>query len=125
MLGDSILFVANVFQNSLDSTGYGYSQNVDLDIDFEWNITDGNVYPNNDSIWFTPPDRAGYLVDLKIEDQFPLNERVRSKVRVSLLPSFAGTGPLQDSVCLGASTTLIGGVTSQDTVGIEIHSGSF
>lgn len=124
--GDSILFVAKpVFQNSLDSTGYGYSQNVDLDIDFEWNITDGNVYPNNDSIWFTPPARAGYLVDLKIEDQFPLNERVRSKVRVSLLPSFAGTGPLQDSVCLGASTTLIGGVTSQDTVGIEIPSGSF
>lgn len=124
--GDSILFVAKpIFPNSLDSTGFGYSQNVDIDIDFEWNITDGNVYPNNDSVWFTPPARAGYLVDLKIEDQFPLNQRVRSKVRVSLLPSFAGTGPLQDSVCLGASTTLIGGVTSQDTVGVEIPSGSF
>ena len=125
-LGDSILFVAKpIFQNSLDSTGYGYSQNVDLDIDFEWNITDGNNYPNNDSIWFTPPDRSGYLVDLKIQDQFPLNERIRSKVRVSLLPSFAGTGPLEDSVCLGASSTLIGGVTSQDTVGVEIPSGTF
>ena len=124
--GDSILFVAKpIFPNSLDSTGYGYSQNIDLDIDFEWNITDGNSYPNNDSIWFTPPARAGYLVDLKIEDQFPLNDRVRSKVRVSLLPSFEGTGPLQDSVCLGASTTLIGGVTEQDTVGVEIPSGSF
>ena len=124
--GDSILFVAKpIFPNSLDSTGFGYSQNIDLDIDFEWNITDGNSYPSNDSIWFTPPARAGYLVDLKIEDQFPLNERVRSKVRVSLLPSFAGTGPLQDSVCLGASTTLIGGVTEQDTVGVEIPPGSF
>ena len=124
--GDSILFVAKpIFPNSLDTTGFGYSQNVDLDIDFEWNITDGNVYPNNDSIWFTPPDRAGYLVDLKIEDTFPLNERVRSKVRVSLLPSFAGTGPLEDSVCLGASTTLVGGVTPLDTVGVEIPQGSF
>lgn len=124
--GDSILFVAKpIFQNSLDTTGYGYSQNVDLDINFEWNITDGNVYPNNDSIWFTPPDRAGYLVDLKIEDTFPLNERVRSKVRVSLLPSFAGTGPVADSVCLGASTTLVGGVTPLDTVGVEIPQGAF
>ena len=124
--GDSVLFVATpIFPNSLNTTGYGYSQDVNNDIDFEWNITDGNTYPNNDSIWFTPPDRAGYLVDLKIEDQFPLNERVRSKVRVSLLPSFAGTGPLEDSVCLGASTTLIGGVTEQDTVGVEIPNGSF
>jgi subtilisin-like proprotein convertase family protein len=124
--GDSILFIAKpIFPNSLDSTGFGYSQNINTDIDFEWNITDGNVYPNNDSIWFTPPARSGYLVDLKIEDQFPLNERVRSKVRVSLLPSFAGTGPLQDSVCLGASTTLVGGVTPQDTVGVTIPPGTF
>ena len=124
--GDSILFVATpIFPYSLDSTGYGYSQNIDLDIDFSWEITDGNIYPNNDSIWFTPPMQAGYLVDLKITDQFPQNERVRSKVRVSLTPSFAGTGPLQDSVCLGANTTLIGGVTTMDTVGVEIPPGSF
>ena len=124
--GDSILFIAKpIFPNSLDSTGFGYSQNVNSDIDFVWSITDGNTYPNNDSIWFTPPARAGYLIDLKIEDDFPLNERVRSKVRVSLLPSFAGTGPLEDSVCLGASTTLVGGVTPLDTVGVEIPAGSF
>jgi subtilisin-like proprotein convertase family protein len=83
------------------------------------------VFPNNDSIWFTPPDRYGYLVDLKIEDSFPYAQMMRSKVRVSTIPLFTGTGPLQDSVCLGASTVLIGGVTNQDTVGVQIPSGSF
>lgn len=124
--GDSILFVAKpIFPNSLETTGYGYSQNVNTNIVFDWDITDGGTYPQNDSIWFTPPARSGYLVDVKATDQFPLSERVRCKVRVSLLPSFAGTGPLEDSVCLGLNTELIGGVTTQDTVGVTIPPGTF
>lgn len=124
--GDSILFVAKpLFPNSLETTGYGYSQNVNSNVTFQWEITDGGTYPQNDSIWFTPPARSGYLVDVKITDQFPLSERVRCKVRVSLIPSFAGTGPLEDSVCLGLNTELIGGVTSQDTVGVTIPPGTF
>ncbi|MEY4572891.1 MAG: hypothetical protein RLZ10_2148, partial [Bacteroidota bacterium] len=124
--GDSILFIAKPnFPHSLETTGYGYSQNVNTNVDFQWEITDGGTYPQNDSIWFTPPARSGYLVDVKITDQFPLSERVRCKVRVSLLPSFAGTGPLEDSVCLGLNTELIGGVTNQDTVGVTIPPGTF
>ncbi|MFM7666906.1 MAG: hypothetical protein ACKO7D_01800, partial [Bacteroidota bacterium] len=124
--GDSILFVAKpLFPNSLETTGYGYSQNVNSNVDFQWEITDGGTYPQNDSIWFTPPARSGYLVDVKITDQFPLSERVRCKVRVSLLPSFVGTGPLEDSVCLGLNTELVGGVTTQDTVGVTIPPGTF
>ena len=124
--GDSILFIAKpIFPNSFESTGYGYSQDVNSNIDFDWNITDGNTYPNNDSIWFTPPAREGYLVDVKATDQFPQNERIRCKVRVSLIPSFAGTGPQEDTVCIGENTVLIGGVTSQDTVGVTMPSGSF
>ncbi|MBT5437905.1 MAG: hypothetical protein HOK92_01740, partial [Flavobacteriales bacterium] len=124
--GDSILFVATpIFPYSQQSTGFGYSQDINSDIDFQWDVTDGNTYPNNDSIWITPPSQSGFLVDLKITDQFPQNERVRSKIRVSLTPSFIGTGPLQDSVCLGENTTLIGGVTPQDTVGVDIPPGSF
>ena len=124
--GDSILFVAKpIFPYSQETTGYGYSQDINSSIDFQWDITDGNTYPNNDSIWITPPAQSGYLVDLKITDQFPQNERVRSKIRVSLTPSFAGTGPLQDSVCIGENTSLIGGVTPQDTVGVTIPPGQF
>ena len=63
--GDSILFIARpLFPYSFESTGFGYSQNVNSSIDFFWDITDGVTYPDNDSIWFTPPARAGYLIDL-------------------------------------------------------------
>jgi subtilisin-like proprotein convertase family protein len=124
--GDSILFIAKpLFPHSLESTGYGYTQNVNNSIDFDWNISDGGNYPNNDSIWFTPPARAGYLVDLKITDIFPQSEYMKCKVRVSQLPSFVGTGPLDDAVCIGESTVLLGGVTQTDTVGVEIPAGAF
>ncbi|MBL1280156.1 MAG: gliding motility-associated C-terminal domain-containing protein [Fluviicola sp.] len=124
-LGDSILFVATpLFPNSFENTGFGYSQNVG-NMQYDWYITDGNTYPNNDSIWFTPLTRNGFLVDLKIEDAFPQIERVLCKVRVSQLPSFAGTGPLEDTVCLGLTTELIGGVTAADTVGVDVPPGTF
>ena len=124
--GDSILIVATPsFPYSLESTGYGYSQNVNSTIDFDWYVTDGNTYPNNDSIWFTPPARAGYLIDLKLTDDFPQIDHIICKVRVSQLPSFAGTGPLEDTVCLGQNTNLIGGVTATDTVGVSIPEGNF
>ena len=124
--GDSILFIARpLFPYSLESTGFGYSQNVNSSIDFFWDVTDGVTYPDNDSIWFTPPARAGYLVDLLLTDAFPQIERLRCKVRVSQLPSFAGTMPLDDVICLGESTSLIGGVTISDTVGVTIPQGTF
>lgn len=123
--GDSILFVAKpIFPYSLENTTYGYSQTVN-NVDFDWYTSDGGTHPNNDSIWFTPPSRNGFLVDLKITDQFPQIERMLCKVRVSQLPNFAGTGPLEDTVCLGQQTTLIGGVTPTDTVGIDIPPGQF
>ena len=124
--GDSILFIARpLFPYSFESTGFGYSQNVNSSIDFFWDVTDGVTYPDNDSIWFTPPARAGYLVDLLLTDAFPQIERLRCKVRVSQLPSFAGTMPLDDVICLGESTSLIGGVTISDTVGVTIPQGTF
>jgi len=124
-LGDSVLLIAQpLFQYSLESTGFGYSQNID-NVIYDWNISDGEAYPNNDSIWFKPLTRSGFLVELKITDAFPQIERIIFKVRVSQLPSFAGTGPLEDSVCLGISTELIGGVTASDTVGVDIPAGTF
>jgi hypothetical protein len=124
--GDSILFVATpVFPYSLENIGYGYSQDVNSNIEFDWYITDGGTYQDNDSVWFTPPSRNGFLIDVKMEDQFPQINRILCKVRVSQLPDFTGTGPVEDTVCLGLNTSLIGGVTASDTVGVDIPSGTF
>lgn len=123
--GDSILLVAKpLFPNSLEATGNGYSQNIN-NVTYAWNISDGGTYPNNDSIWFVPPTRNGFIVELKITDAFPHSNRIASKVRVSQQPLFTGTGPVDDTVCLGQNTILIGGVTPTDTVGITIPEGTF
>jgi subtilisin-like proprotein convertase family protein len=122
--GDSILFVAKpTFPYAFEATGYGYSQNAG-NCNYDWTIGGIGQF-TNDSIWFKPPARSGYYVDLRITDIFPLIERITCKVRVSQQPIFTGTGPLEDSVCLGENTVLIGGVTPTDTVGVNIPQGEF
>src|SRR3990167_4006978 len=125
-LGDSILLVAKpVFPYSFENTGTGYSQNAN-NCDYTWTIGGVGVFSNeDDSLWFLPPARQGYFVDLRILDPFPQPARITCKVRVSQLPIFAGTGPIDDTVCLGLQTELIGGVTPTDTVGVEVPPGSF
>ena len=122
--GDSILFVADpAFPFAFEATNTGYSQNPN-NCAYQWTIGGVGQF-NNDSVWFTPPSRAGYFVDLRVTDIFPQIKRITAKVRVSQLPNFAGTGPFQDTVCLGQNTLLIGGVTAQDTVGVDIPVGEF
>lgn len=123
-LGDSILLVAKpLFPFSLENTSTGYTQNAN-NCQYQWTISGIGQF-TNDSIWFTPPQRVGYFIDLRITDIFPLIERITCKVRVSQQPYFTGTGPLEDSVCLGSNTILLGGVTQTDTVGIDIPEGTF
>lgn len=121
---DSILFVADPdFPYAFEVANTGYSQTPN-NCAYQWTIGGVGQF-NNDSVWFTPPARAGYFVDLRVTDIFPQIKRITAKVRVSQLPDFTGTGPFQDTVCLGQNTILIGGVTTQDTVGVDIPFGEF
>lgn len=120
--GDTIMFVSNPdFPNSFETNGFGYSQNNN-NCTFDWTISGVGQF-TGDTIYFLPPQRTGYYVDLRVTDAFPFATRIACKVRVSQLPSFAGTGPLEDTVCLGVSTQLVGGTTPTDTVGVDIPSG--
>lgn len=122
--GDSILFVGSgLFPNdSTVSSPYGYAQ---LDnVDFDWEFSDGTS-ATGDSVWFTPPTRSGYLVLLKVKDQFPQTEIITSKARVSTIPSFIGIINNRDSICLGDTTVIFGGVTNSDTVGVDPTTSSF
>jgi subtilisin-like proprotein convertase family protein len=122
--GDSVLLVATpTFPYASEVTGTGYSQTV-ANCTYLWTIGGSGQYTGS-SIWFTPPIRSGYYVDLRITDVFPQIINTSCKVRVSQIPIFAGTGPLEDSVCLGENTSLIGGVTAQDTVGVNVPGGEY
>ncbi len=122
--GDSVLLKAlPAFPHSLENTNTGYSQ-TNANCTFVWTIGGIGQF-TGDQIWFTPTANTGYYVDLAVTDQFPQTIHSNFKVRVSIPPIFAGTGPLEDTVCLGQNSYLVGGVTPQDTVGIEIPGGTF
>ena len=122
--GDSILFIGDGnFIYSLENTGLGYSQTNDNST-FEWDFSDGSSF-TGDSIWFAPADRQGYLLTLRITDPINNIRVIQAKVRVSTIPSFAETTALLDTICLGDTTLLLGGVTQTDTVGLEPTEGSF
>lgn len=125
-LGDSVLLVAKpIFPYAEEITGTGYSQTTE-NATYTWAIGGVGTLPvNNDSVWFVPTAHQGYFVDLRVQDIFPHSERITCKIRVSQQPIFAGTGPLEDSICLNTTTELLGGVTPTDTVGVEVPPGSF
>lgn len=123
--GDSVLLVANPeLQYSFENNGFGYSQDVN-DLTYQWNFSDGTQGPNNDSIWFTPPSPDGFLVELSITDDYPQTDFMICKVRVSKTPTFAGTGPLEDTVCFNQEAIFLGGASAQDSVGVDFPGGAF
>jgi len=125
--GDSILFVASgtyPYAPIPPATFPGYVQN-DNNSTYQWNISDGSSSTNN-SIWFKPPNRSGYLVTLRMTDAMNQIKVIRCKVRVSTIPSFAQMGgALNSTICLGQTTTILGGVTNTDTVGVGSTQGIF
>ncbi|WP_107039083.1 T9SS type B sorting domain-containing protein [Brumimicrobium mesophilum] len=123
--GDSVLLVAKpIFPYSFENTGSGYSQTL-TNIDYLWNFSDGQVGPNNDSIWYVPNGQNGIFVSLNITDTYPHNTSMSAKIRISTTPLFSATGPIEDSVCFNQVTNLLGGIIPGDTVGVDVPLGSF
>lgn len=123
--GDSVLFVAKPnFPYSFENTGVGYSQTL-TNIDYLWEFSNGDIGPNNDSIWFAPNGENGIFVGLNITDTYPHNTSMSAKVRISTTPNFSATGSVEDTVCFNQSTVLIGGVTAADTAGVDVPLNSF
>ena len=123
-LGDTIMFVATPeFLSSLENTGTGYSQDVNSNIDFAWNI-DGVTFSNNDTIWYVPTVANGYLVNLIITDQYDQSAEITSKIRISMPPDFSGVYAAQDAVCAGGTTEIYGGSNGEGS-SFTIPGGSF
>lgn len=125
-LYDTIMLVAKpIFPYSPTITGIGYPQTL-TNITYNWNVTgSGPLNVNNDTVYFVPQTRNGFYVTLKMTDVFPQLVQTFCKIRVSQLPSFEGTGPVDTLICINESTQLIGGTTPTDTVGVEFPDGSF
>ncbi|MDB4104560.1 T9SS C-terminal target domain-containing protein [Salibacteraceae bacterium] len=115
---DSILYVATAdFPFSLENAGIGYSQN-DTNVIYKWFFSDGQTAVG-DSVWYFPPNSAGYVVTLQVTDQFPYTEQIASSIRVAPRIDFSQTRALNDSICEGDTVILIAGLTGSDTVGVS------
>lgn len=116
--GDSLLFVGSGdFPYSLENTGAGYSQ-TGTSVSYKWFFSNGTVL-TGDSVWFTPPNNAGYVVTLQVTDSFPNTEQLVSFVRVAPRMDFSTTRAVNDSICEGQAVELIAGLTGSDTVGVS------
>jgi gliding motility-associated-like protein len=115
---DSILYVATAdFPYSLENAGLGYSQQ-DTNVTFKWFFSDGQIAVG-DSVWYAPPNNAGYIITLQVTDQFPYTEQIVSSVRVAPRIDFSQTRALSDSICQGDSVVLVAGLAGNDTVGVS------
>ncbi|MCT4580933.1 MAG: gliding motility-associated C-terminal domain-containing protein [Flavobacteriales bacterium] len=122
-LGDSIMLVANpVFPHDPSVTGNGgYDQIGNHTIN--WEATNG-FSATGDTVWFKPTFQSGYLITLSVVDAFPQTEGLMMVVRVSTTPSFTTCTALDDTICEGQVTQLVGGITPGDTVGVQATTGA-
>jgi gliding motility-associated-like protein len=127
-LGDVITFNAEPYfpyepgGDSAALNGAGYMQSDSYSA--TWEISNGEVYTTN-TFEFTPTSRNGFFITLKIEDVNGQFKYSFCKVRVSTKPSFSDCGPVVSPICLGRTVNLIGGITIQDTAGVDPISTNF
>jgi len=112
--GETVNFTANgVFPYS---DGSGYEQNND-NCYFEWDLGDGTELEGFGltEVSNSYSDEFGFPIKITVTDPLGLINIFEASVRVSTTPNFGGViAEFQDTICLGSTTTLIGGI-SQDT----------
>lgn len=124
--GDTVwLDGSALFPYSGTNGGIGYDQ-TNASSTFDWEFADGTVIQDQANIYFVPQVRAGYFVEMRMTDTLGCVAATSTKIRVSTIPSFAETVILaEDTVCLGESTLLLGGVSNTDTTGVIPTQGAF
>jgi subtilisin-like proprotein convertase family protein len=125
-LGDTVwLDGSALFPYSGTIGGIGYDQ-TNASSTFDWEFADGTVIQDQANVYFVPQVRAGYFVEMRMTDTLGCVAATSTRIRVSTIPSFAETVILaEDTVCLGETTLLLGGVSSTDTTGVIPTQGAF
>jgi len=109
---DSVMLVAvGDFPYSGAGNG-GYVQNNGNTF-FKWVLGDGSSFEGTglDTVWYQFNQQAGYNVFLTATDPFAQENYAQTRVRVSTTPLFTGTGPVNDTICLGETALINGFVT--------------
>ncbi|NNC83010.1 MAG: T9SS type B sorting domain-containing protein [Flavobacteriales bacterium] len=104
------------------SDGSGYEQ-TNENCFFEWDLGDGTELEGYGltTVTNTYTEQFGYPIELYVTDPEGFRQRFELKVRVSTTPSFAGLlSQSNDTICLGSSATLIGGVAQDSSTSFGV-----
>ncbi len=125
-LGDTVWLSGNaIYPHSGLQGGIGYDQQNSSST-FDWEFADGTIYEDEASVYFVPQVRAGYFVEMRVTDTLGCVAATSTKIRVSTIPNFSETVILaEDTICLGQTTLLLGGVSNTDTAGVNPTQGAF
>lgn len=109
------------------TTGNGYEQSND-NVFFRWSMGDGTINEGVglSEVTHTYNGQFGYNVTVQATDILGQTRTDTIKVRVSTTPSFQNAVVGENPMCLGASTTILGGYIDEETfAGFDITPGTF
>lgn len=118
--GETVTFTANGDFPYAD--GNGYDQTNDNSY-WEWDLGDGTELEGFGltEVTNTYTEQFGYPIKITVTDTLGLVQVFEASVRVSTTPNFAGLlAQFQDTICLGANTTLVGGLTPDSTTSFGV-----
>ena len=123
-VGDSITATAITNYPLSDASGNGYEQSDESSF-FFWKMGDGTSYSGYGltEISHVYDQEFGYHVTLQVTDVEGLSRQFAFYVLTSTRPDFSNIA-LDDTLCIGGETMLIGGITPQDSVGFEAMPGA-
>lgn len=122
--GDTLSFTATPTFPLSDATGDGYEQLAEECL-FIWEMGNGDVFEgiNLNQLVYSYPNPGGYLATLSVIDVEGQVETYEAYLLMAPRPIFSNI-VIGDTLCLGDTTIITGGILFPDTVGVGPNTSS-
>ena len=117
--GDTLNFTANPSFPLSDATGDGYEQLAE-ESTYTWDMGNGDVFEDVGltELTYGYPEPGGYLATLTVTDVMGQEETYDAYLLMAPRPKFSNI-VFGDTLCLGDTTVITGGISFPDTVGVS------
>lgn len=117
--GDTLRFTANPTFPFSNAEGDGYEQVAD-ECTFTWDMGNGDVFEDISlsELTYGYPEPGGYLATLIVTDIMGQSETYDAYLLMAPRPKFSNI-VFGDTLCLGDTTVITGGILFPDTVGVS------